>query len=451
MGDLSMINFQIFPSQYQQDGNGEKCCWLGGRANLNNLTVPVNLQPYQTDAIKGHTNPEWGFHLLSAGKPDMYRLKYVKMDDPLEYWYGVSIANGKIVLKRDTEDTFFTVKKLGEYYTLESAGEHVEAENGYFGPSTDIQLWNINPPSQLQINNYDTIPSDKFRMLWKFVKMDHISGRDWMTRLGKTGRSSVSINNLFIPGGHDSGTEENSQWYQTQFHTIEEQAAMGVRYFDLRVAKNWDIYHGLSSDIKLKYVVDTVVSHLASHPDEFFILQITPESANIFSKRLYDYLKANCPAVFNHIYMKEDIPTLEEAKGKIFFFARMYATVVQPDFKEQRIDWADDTGGSNATPQPFPSPDTYVQDAYDNYSNSTKFDDYIKPVLINKMFPGNSREWIINFTSVANTDYPIHAAEKINPWVANLLMWTKPLPTGILMIDDARTGSVANIIALNFN
>ena len=54
-----MIDFQIFPSRYEQNKAGEKCCWMGGRQPANNS---VTLEPYQTDAIKGHTNPEWGFH-----------------------------------------------------------------------------------------------------------------------------------------------------------------------------------------------------------------------------------------------------------------------------------------------------------------------------------------------------------------------------------------------------
>ncbi|MCL9807120.1 phosphatidylinositol-specific phospholipase C domain-containing protein [Flavobacterium amniphilum] len=451
MSDLTMIDFQIFPSQYEQNSDGEKCCWLGGKANINDQTVSVTLQPYQTSAISGHSDPEWGFHLLSAGKPDLYRLKYVKMSDPLGYWYGVSVDDGKIILKKDTEDTHFIVKKLGAYYTIEYAGKHVECEDGYLGQSTDIQLWATTPPSQLQINNYDTIPSNKFRVLWKFVKMDHISGPDWMARLAKTSRKSLTIDRLFIPGAHDSGTEENTQWYQTQFQTIKEQVAMGVRYFDLRVADNWDIYHGMSSDIKLEYVLNSVLDHLKSNSDEFFILQITPETAANFSTRLHAYLTSKTSSVFNHVYMGQDIPTLDQSKGKIFFFARMYTPVVQSNFREHSIDWTDNTGGSTATKKPFTSPNVYVQDAYKMYTDSTKFNDYIKPTLINYMFPGNNADWIINFTSVANANYPIHAAEDINPWVANLLMWTKPFPTGVLMIDDARVGNVANIIALNFD
>ena len=66
------------------------------------------------------------------------------------------------------------------------------------------------------------------------------------------------------------------------------------------------------------------------------------------------------------------------------------------------------------------------------------------------MFAGNKPDWIINFTSVSNAAYPIHAAEELNLWVANLLMYTAPFSTGILMIDDARVGNIANIIALNF-
>jgi hypothetical protein len=448
--DISMINFQIFPSQYEQNGNGEKCCWLGGRDSSDKSGI--TLEPYQTDAINGYSNPEWGFHLLSTGQPDEYKLKYVKMSDPSGYWYGVSVDNGKLILLQWKEGVLFIVKKLGEYYTLQYKGEHVECENGNLGKSTTIQVYNITPPTPDQVANYNDIPSGSFRILWKFIKMEYISGRDWIAKLRATGYDKT-IDRLFIPGTHDSGTEKNTQWYQTQFHTIPEQAAMGVRYFDLRVAKNWEIYHEKSySGIYLKYVVDSVVDHLTNCPEEFFIIQITPEEPTGFSANLFSYLQTNCPSVFSHVYTNTDMPKLSDAKGKIIFFARYYTPVNNgATFKEYAIDWADNTQGSRATIIPFPFTNVYVQDHYKRPGDSDKFDNYIKPILYKRMFPGNDTEWIINFTSVSNASYPIHAAERINPWVANLLMWTKPSPTGILMIDDARVGNVANIIALNFD
>jgi hypothetical protein len=51
MSDYAMINFQIFPSQYEENGDGEKCCWLGGQRPTQDLLV--QLKPYQTDAIPG--------------------------------------------------------------------------------------------------------------------------------------------------------------------------------------------------------------------------------------------------------------------------------------------------------------------------------------------------------------------------------------------------------------
>src|SRR6185436_11930243 len=218
MSNLAMIDFQIFPSQYEQNGDGEKCCWIGGRESSGKVT----LQPYQTDAISGHSNPTWGFHLLSVGGPliGLYRLKYVKMSAPDKYWYGVTVDNGKLVLTKFKEGIHFSVKKLGEYYTLRYDEKYVECGNGNLGQNTDIQVWDITPPTKDQVSDYNTIPSESFRILWKFVKMDHMSGRDWITKLSATNRSTLTIDRLFIPGGHDSGTEKNTQWYQTQFHTI---------------------------------------------------------------------------------------------------------------------------------------------------------------------------------------------------------------------------------------
>jgi len=451
MSNLTLINFQIFPSQYEQDGNGNKCCWLGGQNASNN--AEISLQPYKTDAISGNSNPEWAFHLGATGQPDQYHLKYAKMSDPLKYWYGVSVNGGKLILKEWVMDTVFIVKKIGQYYTLNYGGKHAECENGNLGKNTSIDLWNIAPPTSEQVKVYNNIPAGSFRILWKFIKMDHMDGRDWVTKLTAS-RGTDTLDRLFIPGSHDSGTEQNTQWLKTQNHTIAEQAAMGVRYFDLRVANNWEIYHsGSYSGIYLNYVVNTVVDHLASHPDEFFFIQITPETPTGFSALLFDYLKTNCDKVFPHVYLSDTIPALKDAKGKIFFFAR-YQPAVHTDlakpFKEYQIEWPDNTGGGDASINPFAAPQVYVQDCYSNIGDSNKFDNYIKPTLDNKMF-NKDTDWTINFTSVSNASYPLDAAGYINPWVANLLMWAAPSPSGILMIDDARPGSIANIIALNFS
>lgn len=452
MSNLTMIDFQIFPSQYEQDGNGNKCCWLGGRDSSNN--AGVSLQPYQTDAISGNSNPEWAFHLLATGQSDQYNLKYAKMSEPLKYWYGVSVDGGKLILKKWELDTVFIVKKIGEYYTVEYGGKHAECENGNLGKDTSIDLWDIKPPTPQQVSVYSNIPTGSFRVLWKFIRMDHMSGRDWFTKLSATRSLTDKLDRLFIPGTHDSGTQKNTQWLKTQYHTIAEQAAMGVRYFDLRVANNWEIYHsGSYSSIYLNYVVDTVVDHLTVHAGEFFFIQITAETPVGFSARLFDYLKANCPGVFPYVYLPDTIPTLKDAAKKIFFFAR-YQPAAHSDpaypFKEHQIDWTDDTGGSNATNSPFATPQVYVQDRYKLVGDSNKFDNYITPTLYNKMF-NRASDWTINFTSVSNVSYPLDAAWYINSWVANLLMWAAPLPCGILMIDGAETGNVANIIALNFD
>src|ERR1700749_1093272 len=117
MSNLSMIDFQIFPSQYEEDADGQKCCWLGGRDASDN--AEISLQPYKTDATGGNPNPEWGFHMGATGNPDEYLLKYVLMSDPLGYWYGVAVSGGKLILKKWKKGDAFIVKKIGQYYILE--------------------------------------------------------------------------------------------------------------------------------------------------------------------------------------------------------------------------------------------------------------------------------------------------------------------------------------------
>jgi hypothetical protein len=228
---------------------------------------------------------------------------------------------------------------------------------------------------------------------------------------------------------------------------------MGVRYFDLRVANDWDIYHGEDSGINLKDVLDAVIDHLKSHGEEFFILQIFPQTSTDFSKRLNQYLIDNFDLfINNYAYTTGVLPTLDTAKGKIIFFARGYEPIVHDDSGlqyEYHIGWKDNIPGGYSSSDPFPHINVWVQDHYDLIPDSTKFDDYINPAL-KKMFVKDHNNWIINFCSVANGG-PLGSSDDINPWVANRLMWTPSQPTGLLMLDGARVGSIANIIALNFS
>ncbi|MFA6058421.1 MAG: phosphatidylinositol-specific phospholipase C domain-containing protein [Taibaiella sp.] len=452
MSDHAMINFQIFPSQYEENGDGEKCCWLGGQLPTQQDLNNVQLRPYQTDAIPGRPNPDWGFHLLDVpGEPEKYRLKYVKMSDPDHWWYGVTVnEQGQLVLQ-ETEGVHFIVRKLGAYYTLEYNGRFVESENGNLGATTLIKTGDSPPPPP--VTQYDAIPKTTFRVLWKFIKMDHMSGREWQTKLLAIDKD-LTIDKIFFPGTHDSGTEGNKVVSdRCQYHTIPEQCAMGVRYFDLRVADDWDIYHGLDSGINLKDVLDAVIDHLKNHGEEFFILQVTPETSADFSKRLNQYLIDNFDLfINNYAYTTSVLPTLDTAKGKIIFFARGYEPIVHDDSGlqyEYHIGWEDNIPGGYSSSDPFPHINVWVQDRYDLVPDSTKFDEYVNPAL-KKMFVKDHNNWIINFCSVANGG-PLGSSEDINPWVANRLMWTPSQPTGLLMLDGARVGSIANIIALNFS
>lgn len=458
MSDHAMINFQIFPSQYEENGDGEKCCWLGGQPPTQDLLA--QLKPYQTDAIPGRPNPDWGFHLLDApGEPGKYRLKYVLMSDPNKWWYGVTVnGQGQLVLQA-TEGIHFTVKKLGAYYTLEYNGQFVESDNGNLGATTLIKTGTTTPPSLLAMSAYHTIPETTFRVLWKFIKMDHMSGREWQTKLLAIDKD-LTIDKIFFPGTHDSGTEGNTTVTdRCQYHTIPEQCAMGVRYFDLRVADDWDIYHGIAngggdSGINLKDVLDAVIDHLKHHGEEFFILQVSPETSTGFAQRLNQYLIDNFQLfINNYAYTTGVLPTLDTAKGKIIFFARGYDPIVHDDSGLQyqyHIDWTDNIPGGYSSSDPFPHINAWIQDRYNLVvQDSTKFEEYVNPAL-KKMFVKNHNNWIINFCSVANGG-PLGSSKYINPRVANRLMWTPSQPTGLLMLDGARVGSIANIIALNFS
>ena len=83
------------------------------------------------------------------------------------------------------------------------------------------------------------------------------------------------LNNVIIPGSHDAGSLNMMPLAETQGHSIADQLRGGVRYFDLRVAKQGDdlvIYHGPINGRPFNNVLNEIKTFIEANPSEFLIL-----------------------------------------------------------------------------------------------------------------------------------------------------------------------------------
>lgn len=115
---------------------------------------------------------------------------------------------------------------------------------------------------------------------------------DWMGDLlhSQSPYATKPINQIMIPGSHDSGTYGMGTGARTQSLTIGEQLEIGIRYFDFRVRVKGDVYyfhHTVPSDNDLgsktddptkpgipeRYAFKQMRDFLLAHPNEILILK----------------------------------------------------------------------------------------------------------------------------------------------------------------------------------
>ena len=164
---------------------------------------------------------------------------------------------------------------------------------------------------------------------------DH--AEDWMADIdGETMLSSISI-----PGTHDSATQYVGMRYifQCQDTSIAQQLVDGYRYFDMRLVLDGKedeqtliLKHNFAKckeggglfakALKLSNVLSDVYAFLQEHPSETVILCMKAENSKDdvaqVQKLLYEQIDQN-PQMW---YLANEIPTLEQVRGKIVLATR---------------------------------------------------------------------------------------------------------------------------------
>lgn len=147
------------------------------------------------------------------------------------------------------------------------------------------------------------------------------------------------LNQIAIPGTHDSGTYEmdGHNWYQTQDFSITEQLKLGTRYFDLRCMKSDGvpmIHHGKGAIAvignSLETDLDMIRSFVDGHSGEIVFVKVKCEkdlisevsaiARQMLGTRILDQTPKNpiqvATLTYDDLIDKNDI---EKCKNIIFF------------------------------------------------------------------------------------------------------------------------------------
>lgn len=165
--------------------------------------------------------------------------------------------------------------------------------------------------------------------LWLSAGGASAAGYDWMTSVN----GSLPLSQLTLPGTHDSGARVEP-WGGTarcQELSISEQLNVGVRFLDIRCRhenNSFSIYHGyVSQNLTFESVVSDTYHFLSTNPGETVIMSIkeehTPENNNRSFEETFAAYVAQNPGKWR---LASNIPTLDEARGKIVLFRRFGAS-----------------------------------------------------------------------------------------------------------------------------
>ena len=258
------------------------------------------------------------------------------------------------------------------------------------------------------------------------------------------------LSSVNIPATHDTGTagvvgDVIPQVSGTSCQNLyyDEQLNVGARSFDIRGNATKDkasptdvlIVHGKGiwqceekdgSHLRLQSIFNTSLDFLEKHPSETIILTIKPDAGSVvgLEHAVAEFVEKNKEKV----YSDGDIPSMQEARGKIVLIRRFELTQNYEDWQTQAMglnlaNWDDvnyrdykyayktyDDGKNRV----------YIQDAYNTYDCDiySKKWEYIAGTMkqttgIDTGHPIDSNSWVFNYTSCAN-GIPLNMTRDIN-------------------------------------
>ena len=297
----------------------------------------------------------------------------------------------------------------------------------------------------------------------------NISSTDWM----ETVPDETKLSNMSIPGTHDSCTQYVDMRYifQCQDASVATQLIYGYRYLDMRLVlekrsgqETLVLKHNIarckvsdspfSRTLTLADVLKDVYAFLDEHPSETVILCMKAENSKDDVADVQSILYEAIDREPDRWYLKNEIPTLGEVRGKIVLATR-FDDKLPVGFKRCGLyfGWADQ---GDRTILADPAADSvingretlWVQDRY-NYDVDDKIT-AIHTCLDNSRAADDT--FFLNFTSTSGSGkvgHPKEYAKHINLDLYDY-DWQAGTAYGIVIVDFAPKKIAEKIYQTNF-
>lgn len=281
---------------------------------------------------------------------------------------------------------------------------------------------------------------------------------DWMSHID----GSKRLSEINIPGTHDSATQYIFPDYflRDQNEPISVQLEQGYRYVDVRVALTKDgagleMIHAFgacrrgpslfSGAISYDSVCDDAIAFLRAHPGETVIFCIKPERSSDDPAAVCAIIEKRAAAESDMWYTGSEIPTLDEARGKIVL-CRRYDGELGMDFNwidqgdptvlADPIGWHDVNGTQRVA----------VQDRY-HYSVADK---WTAVLYTFDNCPADADTFTLNFlsTAVGKLPHPVSFAKDMNASFSGFELETGKA-YGVVIFDFAEASLAEKVIASN--
>lgn len=281
--------------------------------------------------------------------------------------------------------------------------------------------------------------------VFAMIPINH-QGENELTTWMKNINDNTLINNLSIPGTHDSGATHSifDVAGKCQDISIESQLNIGVRFFDLRlqlVNDEFQIVHSfVKQNLKFKSVMNDLTKFIEKYSSEFIIISIKEEESSVDSTISFeDAIKRDLDLYKDVMSFENKLPsTIKDARGKIHLMSRFNADYGIPAYNG----WRDSTS--------FEMGDVYVQDNYCIDNIDDKKSDILETIEYSK---AHDDKLILNFAScyLDNAFPPSYAgttALSINPWLKKQISNEKDV--GIIICDFISDDLTKVIIERNY-
>jgi 1-phosphatidylinositol phosphodiesterase len=288
-------------------------------------------------------------------------------------------GNSKAVVRPGKESDYkwsTTYKLKVERDSVTPKGKH--SRNAVNQAGTYYVVWN-NSKQELDILSEAEASKYKWSKDNKYLSNWFTTYPNWMSELN----DDLTIDQLSIPGTHDSGTKKTGPGpAHTQNFDIETQLQDGIRFLDIRVGNNlvintplvptpminkedpFKIVHGIvDCGITFKDILNTCSDFLKHNPRETIIMlmddyNVSPTMAEEGFKR---YL--NMEQYQNLFYLGTKLPPLGQLRGKVVLLRRFEIESSAELGVNLSKNWPDDDTLSLTTPDgvKFRIEDNYKQ------------------------------------------------------------------------------------------